>query len=106
MFTLLTGESPFPADKPGAVVAAHLTKPVPRASAMAGDLPSGIDAVIAEAMAKVPDERFDSCEEFARAATAALVDAGSASQGPGGSPPPPTGEANRVASGRFRRGGG
>ncbi|MFD6399495.1 protein kinase [Nocardia sp. NPDC060249] len=98
LFTLLTGESPFPADNPGAVVAAHLTKPVPRASAVVGDLLSGIDAVIARAMAKTPDERFDSCEEFARAATAALLDAGCASPGPGGSPPPPDWEAARVAS--------
>ncbi|MFF5034453.1 protein kinase domain-containing protein [Nocardia salmonicida] len=66
LFTLLTGESPFSADNLGAVVAAHLTKPVPRASAVVGDLPPGIDAVIAKAMAKAPDERFDSCEEFAR----------------------------------------
>ncbi|MEU4709931.1 serine/threonine-protein kinase [Nocardia salmonicida] len=97
LFTLLTGESPFPADNPGAVVAAHLTKPVPRASAVVGDLPPGIDAVIARAMAKTPDERFDSCEEFARAAAAALVGAGSTSQGRGG-PPPPAGEATRVAT--------
>ncbi|MFD6451236.1 serine/threonine-protein kinase [Nocardia sp. NPDC060220] len=73
LFTLLTGQSPFPADNPGAVVAAHLTKPVPRASAMIDDLPPGIDAVIARVMAKEPAERFDSCVEFAQAATAALV---------------------------------
>lgn len=98
LFTLLTGESPFPADNPGAVVAAHLTKPVPRASAVVGDLPPGIDAVIARAMAKAPDERFDSCEEFARAATAALGGAGSVSQGIGGSPSPRTGEPTRMAT--------
>ncbi|MFD4440904.1 serine/threonine-protein kinase [Nocardia sp. NPDC058519] len=91
LFTLLTGESPFPADNPGAVVAAHLTKPVPRASAVVGGLPPGIDAVIARAMAKEPSERFDSCEEFARAATAALAVAGPASQ-------PRTGEGPRAAS--------
>ncbi|WP_410870514.1 protein kinase domain-containing protein [Nocardia sp. A7] len=73
LFTLLTGESPFPADNPGAVVAAHLTKPVPRASAVINALPSAIDGVIARAMAKDPAERFDSCEEFARAAMAALT---------------------------------
>ncbi|MFD4456691.1 serine/threonine-protein kinase [Nocardia sp. NPDC058480] len=91
LFTLLTGESPFPADNPGAVVAAHLTKPVPRASALVGGLPAGIDAVIARAMAKEPAERFDSCEEFARAATAALAAAGPASQ-------PRAGEGPRAAS--------
>ncbi|MBC7304518.1 MAG: serine/threonine protein kinase, partial [Nocardia sp.] len=73
LFTLLTGESPFPANNPGAVVAAHLTKPVPRASAVISALPSGIDAVIATAMAKDPVERFSSCAEFARAAAVALT---------------------------------
>ncbi|MFD3506193.1 serine/threonine-protein kinase [Nocardia sp. NPDC058666] len=71
LFTLLAGESPFPADNPGAVVAAHLTKPVPRVSATIGNLPPGIDEVIARAMAKDPAERFDSCAEFAHAALTA-----------------------------------
>ncbi|MFJ2834671.1 protein kinase [Nocardia sp. NPDC087230] len=72
LFTLLTGESPFPADNPGAVVAAHLSKPVPRASATVPTLPPGIDAVIARALAKDPAERFGSCAEFAQAAVDAL----------------------------------
>ncbi|MEU3012673.1 serine/threonine-protein kinase [Nocardia asteroides] len=76
LFTLLTGESPFPADNPGAVVAAHLTKPVPSASAAVPALPPAIDAVIARALAKNPDERFGSCAEFAQAAQAALAPGG------------------------------
>ncbi|MFD6393973.1 protein kinase [Nocardia sp. NPDC060259] len=72
LFTLLTGESPFLADNPGAVVAAHLSKPVPRASATVPALPAGIDAVIARAMAKDPAERFASCAEFAEAAISAV----------------------------------
>ncbi|MFD4431240.1 protein kinase [Nocardia sp. NPDC058497] len=72
LFTLLTGESPFPADNPGAVVAAHLSKPVPRASATVPALPAGIDAVIARALAKDPADRFDSCAEFAEAAIGAV----------------------------------
>ncbi|MEV6359649.1 serine/threonine-protein kinase [Nocardia asteroides] len=81
LFTLLTGESPFPADNPGAVVAAHLSKPVPGVSASVPGLPPAIDVVIGRALAKNPDERFDSCAEFAHAAGAALM--------PGG--PSPTG---------------
>ncbi|WP_067637737.1 serine/threonine-protein kinase [Nocardia coubleae] len=56
LYTLLTGESPFPADNPGAVVAAHLTKPVPRASDQVSGLAPGLDAVIGRAMAKDPAE--------------------------------------------------
>ncbi|MFC8380820.1 protein kinase [Nocardia sp. NPDC057272] len=98
LFTLLTGRSPFPADNPGAVVAAHLTKPVPRASAMIEDLPPGIDAVIARVMAKEPAERFDSCVEFAQAATAALVRADLVSPGVGGFGPPRAREVGSAAS--------
>ncbi|GAD84334.1 serine/threonine protein kinase [Nocardia asteroides NBRC 15531] len=85
LFTLLTGESPFPADNPGAVVAAHLTKPVPSASAAVPALPAAIDAVIARALAKNPDERFGSCAEFAQAATAALAPGGPSPVGASGS---------------------
>ncbi|MEU4647549.1 serine/threonine-protein kinase [Nocardia fluminea] len=99
LFTLLTGQSPFPADNPGAVVAAHLTKPAPRASALIDDLSAGIDAVIARAMAKEPGERFDSCVEFAQAATAALVRADLGSPGAGGFGPPRAREAGSAASG-------
>ncbi|MGS2806332.1 protein kinase domain-containing protein [Nocardia sp. MW-W600-9] len=92
LFTLLTGESPFPADNPGAVVAAHLSKPVPRASATVSTLPPGIDAVIARALAKDPAERFGSCAEFAQAAVAALggatrAPAQASTPGPGHSAP-------------------
>ncbi|MFE7718996.1 protein kinase [Nocardia rhizosphaerihabitans] len=83
LFTLLTGESPFPADNPGAVVAAHLSKPAPRASAAVPALPAGIEAVIARALAKDPAERFGSCAEFAEAAIGAV-----------GSAPRPTAQAS------------
>ncbi|MGW6701874.1 serine/threonine-protein kinase [Nocardia sp. NPDC055049] len=99
LFTLLTGQSPFPADNPGAVVAAHLTKPVPRASAMIDDLPPGIDAVIARVMAKEPAERFDSCVEFAQAATAALLRTDLVSPGVGSFGPPRVREVGSAASG-------
>ncbi|WP_328405719.1 serine/threonine-protein kinase [Nocardia sp. NBC_00403] len=73
LFALLTGEAPFAATNPGAVVAAHLTSPVPQASRVAAHLPSAIDAVIARAMAKDPRDRFGDCTEFAEAAYAAVT---------------------------------
>ncbi|GGK47668.1 serine/threonine-protein kinase [Nocardia camponoti] len=77
LFTLLTGESPFPATNPGQVVAAHLTKPAPAASAVTPVSPA-FDAVLARALAKDPAERFDSCAEFAYAARYALGSGSSA----------------------------
>ncbi|WP_067690820.1 serine/threonine-protein kinase [Nocardia jejuensis] len=72
LFALLTGQAPFPATDPGAMVVAHLTHPVRAVSAMVPGLPVAIDAVIARAMAKTPDERYSSCSEFAEAAVEAL----------------------------------
>ncbi|MCP9621055.1 serine/threonine protein kinase [Nocardia otitidiscaviarum] len=77
LFTLLVGETPFTVASPGEMVAAHLTRPVPRASRLVAELPPAVDAVIAKAMAKNPSERYDSCIEFAQAARLALT--GSAS---------------------------
>ncbi|MFD0360624.1 protein kinase [Nocardia sp. GCM10030253] len=90
LFALLTGEAPFAATNPGAVVAAHLTSPVPQASRVAPHLPGAIDAVIARAMAKDPRARFGDCTEFARVAYEAVTGA-HPSTGSGGAeitPPP------------------
>ncbi|MGW4245039.1 serine/threonine-protein kinase [Nocardia sp. NPDC004722] len=73
LFALLTGHAPFTASNPGAMVAAHLTQPVPAASEVVAGIDPAIDAVIARAMAKRPDDRFASCCEFAMAARRTLA---------------------------------
>ncbi|MFC9436486.1 serine/threonine-protein kinase [Nocardia sp. NPDC057030] len=99
LFTLLAGHPPFAATNPGQVVAGHISKPVPRLSSVRPDAPQALDEVIARAMAKRPDERFDSCREFTTAAWASLH----------GRPPAPSTTApgriaptavNRTAQGR------
>ncbi|CAM4033296.1 serine/threonine-protein kinase [Nocardia ninae] len=72
LFTLLAGQSPYPATNPGQIIAGHITKPVPRLSSRRPDLPSALDDVIGRAMAKQRHERFASCRQFAEAATTAL----------------------------------
>ncbi|MEV6275323.1 MDR family MFS transporter [Nocardia sp. NPDC051832] len=71
LYALLTGQAPFPGTDPGQVVTGHLIKPVPLITRT--DVPPGLNAVIARAMAKNPAERFASAGEFAAAATAALA---------------------------------
>ncbi|WP_240772358.1 serine/threonine-protein kinase [Nocardia sp. CS682] len=68
LFTLLAGHPPFAATNPGQVVAGHISKPVPRLSAVRPDAPPMLDEVIFRAMAKRPEERFGSCREFTSAA--------------------------------------
>jgi len=73
LFQCLTGEVPFRAEIPGAVMSAHLFAEVPSASERAPSLPGDLDLVIARAMAKHPAERFSSCREFLDVARSVVV---------------------------------
>ncbi|MFI9401055.1 serine/threonine-protein kinase [Nocardia sp. NPDC052316] len=73
LFRLLTGTVPFDATNPVAVIQGHLQVPPPPVSRLRPGLPVALDAVLAKAMAKRPDGRFDSCAEFAGAAWHALT---------------------------------
>ncbi|MGY0497484.1 protein kinase domain-containing protein [Nocardia sp. FBN12] len=73
LYELLTGFVPFQRESPAALISAHLIEPPPRPSAGNPALPFALDAVIARAMAKNPDDRYASCGELADAAVAALT---------------------------------
>ncbi|MFI6870298.1 serine/threonine-protein kinase [Nocardia sp. NPDC050406] len=75
LFWLLTGAAPYPGTNPGAVIAGHLQGPPPMPSAMRPNLPPAMDAVLAKGLAKRPEDRFDSCAEFAAAAREAVGNA-------------------------------
>ncbi|ONM50723.1 serine/threonine protein kinase [Nocardia donostiensis] len=72
LFWLFTGNGPFTATNPAAVIQGHLQSPPPALSTVRPGLPIALDAVLAKAMAKRPDDRFGSCAEFAAAAKQAL----------------------------------
>jgi eukaryotic-like serine/threonine-protein kinase len=59
LYEALTGEAPFTGPTMQAVVAKTLTQPAPSARAHRPDVPPQTDAAIRRAMAKQPDERFD-----------------------------------------------
>ncbi|MFZ0189737.1 MAG: protein kinase [Streptosporangiaceae bacterium] len=66
-FELLSGVVPFERDQDMAVIYAHLSLPPPSLASLRPDLPSAADDVLARAMAKVPQDRYPSCREFADA---------------------------------------
>ena len=72
-YTILTGGLPFPRDESMAVLWAHMYDQPPRLTRQRPDLPSAADLVLARALAKSPDERYDTCGEFADALRAALT---------------------------------
>lgn len=72
LFHLLTGVPPFGGRTTAATIHAHLFEPPPRPSQLRGWISPAMDEVIATAMAKDPNQRFDSCGELAAAALRAV----------------------------------
>ncbi len=73
-FHLLTGQPPYSGNSITALINAHLTQTPPSVSDVAPQLPAELDAVFAKVLAKLPDERYQSCSEFGDALRAALED--------------------------------
>ncbi len=65
-FHLLTGSPPFQHSNPAVVISQHLSAPPPAVGAQHQEL-AAIDPVLAKALAKDPNERFERCADFARA---------------------------------------
>ncbi|MEU0494627.1 serine/threonine-protein kinase [Mycobacterium sp. NPDC006124] len=61
---LLVGSPPFRASTPMALVDAHLNAQVPKYSRRIAWMPHAFDSILAKAMAKSPDLRYQSCAEF------------------------------------------
>jgi serine/threonine-protein kinase len=69
---LLTGAPPFTATTPMTLIDDHLNRPVPRYSRRIDWIPHAFDSILAKAMAKDPDLRYDTCSEFVSLITRAL----------------------------------
>jgi len=72
LYQLLTGEAPFVRDLDVARMNAHLNDPPPAVTEALPSAPPGLDAVVATAMAKDPDDRFPTAGDIGRAAREAL----------------------------------
>ncbi|MBV9119844.1 MAG: serine/threonine protein kinase [Chloroflexi bacterium] len=71
-YQLLTGQVPFRADTAVAILHAHIYKPPPAASTANPSLPKSLDAVLARALAKQPEQRFKTATEMSNALRGAL----------------------------------
>ncbi len=63
-YECLTGKKPFDRDSNVAVMYAHLMEPPPAPSEEREGLPAEVDAVVAKALAKAPEERYATCGEL------------------------------------------
>ena len=65
VYEALSGSRPYDADTPSSLALKHILEPVPRILESNAALPPEIDNIIAKAMAKQPDDRYDTGEELA-----------------------------------------
>jgi Protein kinase domain len=108
-FHLLTGTPPFQDSNRAVVISHHLGTPPPRISERRPDL-AHLDAVLARALAKDPNERYPNCVDFARALTqqgpcrdAAPPHPQSGSQTSGSGPAEDLGSGERPPTQRLER---
>src|SRR5262245_4363095 len=66
LYELLTGEVPFPGENFVAVAMKHVNEPVPDLRARRPDVPLRLAVAVDRALAKDPEQRFRSMDEFAR----------------------------------------
>lgn len=67
LFQMVTGQLPYEADTPLAVVMKHVNSPTPMPISFNPEIPDALQAVILKAMAKIPDDRYATAAELAAA---------------------------------------
>ncbi len=63
-YELVTGEKPFTADTPVAVMVKHVLEPLPSPRKFISDLPEDVERVILKALSKDPDDRYQTMKDF------------------------------------------
>jgi eukaryotic-like serine/threonine-protein kinase len=67
LYELVTGRCPYEADTPFAVAAKQMYEPLPRPKSLTPGLPDDVEKVLIKALAKKPEDRFQSMADFTAA---------------------------------------
>ena len=67
LYEMLSGDVPYTASTPQAVIAKKLSEPLPRISVVRETVPAGIEAALGKALARTPADRFATTGQFAEA---------------------------------------
>jgi serine/threonine protein kinase/formylglycine-generating enzyme required for sulfatase activity len=86
LFEMLTGQVPYDAETPMAIVIKHITAPLPNPREMNPDIPEPVERVVLKALAKVPTDRFQSVGQVVEALRKAVAEAAVPAEV---APPPP-----------------
>jgi serine/threonine protein kinase len=74
LYEMTVGEVPYTAETPMAVVVKHIVDPLPIPREKNPNIPEELQRIILKALAKNPDDRFQSASEFAAALERVAVD--------------------------------
>ena len=97
LYEALSGEVPYPKSREVEVLYGHIQDPPPRLREKRPDAPEALEEVIVKAMAKDPDERYQTCGDLMQAARLAA----GVTEGEGFTAPAAAGElVLRVVSGK------
>jgi serine/threonine protein kinase len=72
LFEMLTGQVPYDAETPMAVVLKHITEPLPMPRSLDPTIPESVESAILTALAKHPDDRYPTAGDMAAALRDAL----------------------------------
>jgi serine/threonine-protein kinase len=67
LYRLLAGVVPFEGDSAVAVIQRQISEPIAPIRTLAPEVPEAYDEIVARAMAKAPDDRFQTADEFRQA---------------------------------------
>ncbi len=82
LYEMATGRTPFNAETPVAIVIKHINDPLPPPRRLNPTLPESLERVILRALAKHPDDRFQTAADMVGALQAALPAGGHVSVAP------------------------
>jgi tetratricopeptide (TPR) repeat protein len=75
LYEMITGRLPYDADTPLAILLKHVNEPLPLPSRICADTPPAVENVVLKALAKSPDDRYQSAGALAAALEAAVASA-------------------------------
>ncbi|NIM50678.1 MAG: protein kinase [Gemmatimonadales bacterium] len=75
LYEMLAGQPPFAGANVQAIMAQHMTAPIPALGKMRANVPPPVEGAITRALAKAPEDRFADANEFAQALVAPATSA-------------------------------
>jgi serine/threonine protein kinase len=75
LYEMLTGQPPFDADTPLAILMKHVNEPLPIPPTTGAIIPEAFERILLKVLSKNPDDRYQTAEEMAQAIRAAVEEA-------------------------------